>query len=49
MAVVKVTSKGQVTIPKSVRERLGVRSGDYLRFVVREDGTACIEALRGGA
>jgi bifunctional DNA-binding transcriptional regulator/antitoxin component of YhaV-PrlF toxin-antitoxin module len=26
MAVAKITSKGQVTIPKDVRERLGLRA-----------------------
>lgn len=30
----KVTTKGQVTIPKSVREALGVREGDELIFRV---------------
>lgn len=29
----KITSKGQVTIPKRVRERLGVRPGDAIDFV----------------
>ena len=32
----KVTSKGQVTIPREVRRRLGVRAGDRLQF--EEDG-----------
>ncbi|MGD0116402.1 MAG: AbrB/MazE/SpoVT family DNA-binding domain-containing protein [Dehalococcoidia bacterium] len=32
----KITSKGQVTIPKDVRERLGLRSGDEIEFV--DDG-----------
>jgi antitoxin PrlF len=27
-----VSEKGQVTIPKALRERLGVRSGDVLEF-----------------
>lgn len=30
----KVTSKGQVTIPKSVREALGIREGDEVLFRV---------------
>ncbi len=29
-----VTSKGQVTIPKAVRERLRIRSGQTVRFVI---------------
>ena len=29
----KVTSKGQVTIPKDVRERLGLRPGDEIEFL----------------
>ena len=33
----KVMSKGQVTIPKEVREVLGVQSGDKITFIV--DGT----------
>jgi len=32
----KITTKGQVTIPKDVRERLGLRPGDEIEFV--EDG-----------
>lgn len=29
----KLTSKGQVTIPKTVRERLGLRPGEEIDFV----------------
>jgi AbrB family looped-hinge helix DNA binding protein len=34
-----MTSKGQVTIPKQVRERLDLRAGDHLDFVVLDDGS----------
>ena len=34
-----VTSKGQVTIPKVVRERLGIATGATVGFVVEGDGT----------
>ena len=34
----KVTSKGQLTIPKEVRRALGVREGDSLVFDVGDDG-----------
>lgn len=32
MIVAKVTSKGQVTIPKKVREKLGVHPGEAVGF-----------------
>jgi antitoxin PrlF len=32
----KVTSKGQVTVPRDIRRRLGVRAGDKLEF--EDDG-----------
>ena len=37
MAKTKITTKGQVTVPKEVRERLGLRPGDELEFI-EEDG-----------
>ncbi len=42
MAVSTITSKGQTTIPKSVRERLHLKTGDRVEFVARDDGTALI-------
>jgi len=38
MPVSTVTSKGQVTIPKQVRESLRIGTGDRVAFVVRDDG-----------
>ncbi len=32
----KVTSKGQVTIPKAVRDKLGISEGDEIVFRVEE-------------
>jgi len=34
----KVTSKGQITIPRDVRRRLGVRAGDRVLFEEAGDG-----------
>ncbi|MGZ8324676.1 MAG: AbrB/MazE/SpoVT family DNA-binding domain-containing protein, partial [Rhodoplanes sp.] len=35
-----VTSKGQVTIPQEVREKLRLRSGHKLRFTIEGNGRA---------
>ena len=32
MLTAKLTSKGQITIPKKVREKLGVSSGEEIQF-----------------
>lgn len=36
MDTAKVMSKGQVTIPKRIRELLNLENGDYATFVVAE-------------
>lgn len=36
-AAAKVTSKGQVTVPKAVRDALGIREGDEILFRVEGD------------
>ena len=38
MELAKVTTKGQVTIPISIRKRLGIKDGDKLLFVEKPDG-----------
>ena len=44
MATAVVTSKGQITIPKEVRDRLGVDSGDRVEFVELEKGVFTVVA-----
>lgn len=38
MSTATITSKGQITIPKSVRQRLGVNPGDRVEFIELENG-----------
>lgn len=38
MSVATVTSKGQLTIPKDVRELLGIESGSKVVFVATQHG-----------
>ena len=33
MARARVTSKGQITVPKEIREKLGVEPGDMVEFI----------------
>jgi len=34
-----MTTKGQVTVPRAIRERLGLKSGDKMSFTLLSDGT----------
>lgn len=54
MAAATLTSKGQTTIPKEIRDFLGIGPGDKLDFVVESDGrvilrpaTLDVRQLRG--
>ena len=42
-----ITSKGQVTIPKRVRERLHWKTSDRLDFTVDASGRAIVELATG--
>jgi len=48
-----ITVKGQATIPKAIREHLGLRPGDRVKFFLHPDGTVVLlpklpaRALRG--
>ncbi|WP_375261904.1 AbrB/MazE/SpoVT family DNA-binding domain-containing protein [Palleronia sp.] len=41
-----VTAKGQTTLPRSVRQALGVSPGDRLRYLVLDGGEVRILKLR---
>jgi antitoxin PrlF len=41
-AAAKITSKGQVTVPKAVRDALGIKEGDEVVF--RVEGTRAVLA-----
>jgi AbrB family looped-hinge helix DNA binding protein len=42
---VTVTRKGQVTIPKPVRDRLGISTGTKVDFELAEDGRAFLRRV----
>jgi antitoxin PrlF len=43
MPTATLTSKGQITIPKEVREHLGVEAGDRLNFQIADGGEVIVE------
>ena len=47
MNTAKVTSKGQVTIPKRVRSLMAIRTGDRLAFDLDENGCLRVSRVRG--
>lgn len=40
-----VTAKGQITLPKAVREALGVQTGDRVRYII-QNGEVRIRPVR---
>jgi AbrB family looped-hinge helix DNA binding protein len=38
MSEAKMTSKGQVTVPRAIRQKLRLKPGDRVRFIVEDDG-----------
>jgi antitoxin PrlF len=42
-----MTSKGQTTIPKEIRDSLGLKAQDKLYFTLLSDGTVIMRAKKG--
>lgn len=42
MSETTLTSKGQTTIPKDIRDQLGLKAGDRLTFTLLPDGTVIL-------
>jgi len=46
MSEARLSSKGQVTVPRDIRERLKLKLGDRLRFRVADDGQVVVETAK---
>jgi AbrB family looped-hinge helix DNA binding protein len=44
-----VTDKGQVTVPKEIRDRTGITPGSKLDFELLDDGTLRVRVLTRGS
>jgi antitoxin PrlF len=47
--LVTVTDKGQLTVPKAIRDQLGIEPGSKLEFEPQLDGTLRVRVLSRGA
>lgn len=45
-AIAKITSKGQTTIPREIREALHVSPGDLISWDLGADGTATVRRIQ---
>jgi AbrB family looped-hinge helix DNA binding protein len=45
-AQIKVSTKGQIVIPKDVRERFGIHAGEHMDMLERPDGILLRKAKR---
>ena len=46
MPAAAITSKNQLTLPKEVRQRLGVGAGDSVVFELQADGSTVVRAKK---
>lgn len=44
-----ITSKGQITLPKTIRDRLGLSPGDQVDFRIDDDGTISVVSVKRSA
>lgn len=44
---VTINSRGQVTLPKPIRDRLGLKAGDRIAFTIEDDGRLVVTPLTG--
>jgi AbrB family looped-hinge helix DNA binding protein len=47
--LVTVTDKGQLTVPKAIRDKFGIEPGSKLDFEPQPDGTLRVRVLARGA
>jgi len=46
MSEARLSSKGQITVPRDIRERLKLKLGDKIQFRVADNGQVVVEAAK---
>jgi AbrB family looped-hinge helix DNA binding protein len=46
MSAATITSKGQITIPKDIRNTLGLEPGDKVNFLIDDDGVVSFVPIK---
>jgi antitoxin PrlF len=49
MSTAKITSEGQITLPREIQEHLHVAAGDRVEFVIAPTGEVQVRPLKGSA
>jgi AbrB family looped-hinge helix DNA binding protein len=44
-----ITSKGQITLPKAIRDRLGLTTGDQVEFLIDDAGSITVVSVKRSA
>jgi AbrB family looped-hinge helix DNA binding protein len=47
MPTAMLTSKGRISLPKTIRERLGLHAGDAVDFAIDDAGEVWVRAAKG--
>ena len=48
MSLAKISAKGQLTLPKAVRQKYNMDKASYIRIIPLEDGVKLVSANQGG-
>ena len=48
MSLAKISEKGQLTLPKEIRQKYNINKASYVRIIPLEDGIKLVPANQGG-
>ena len=48
MSLAKISEKGQITLPREIRQKYNITKASYVRIIPLEDGVKLVPANQGG-